>query len=122
MTKLMRYLLAVVGGLGVGAVGVSGGATTRAADSDASIEIPVGQYCPIESDPDEKVAQLEAAAEQACDEALRSNTIQDLEEWLFTYDDCGPAACRARIVAALNVFSPEGNSFDPRPDINNYGG
>jgi hypothetical protein len=61
--------------------------------------------------------------EMACDEALRRNTIEALEDFLFRYPR-GNSACHARALNALNAFVPAGSEETTvvQPSVDRYGG
>lgn len=88
--KTVSYLLALVGLASAGA-GVGMGSAT--AQEVSSLE-------------------LRKQADLACEEALRKNTIEALEEFLRLYSDA-PTACLALAQNALQGFQPGGNSASP---------
>lgn len=88
--KTVSYLLALVGLASAGA-GVGIGSAT--AQEVSSLE-------------------LRKQADLACEDALRKNTIEALEEYLRLYPDA-PTACLTLARNALQGFQPEGNSASP---------
>lgn len=117
MSKIVRYLFAALGGIGIGTVAPASADVPESLDALGASDI---DYCPIDTTPAAEREILESAAEQACEQALQTNTIQALEDYLYTYD-CGPAACRARIVNALERFSPIERTAEVPPINGGYG-
>lgn len=84
--KIVHYLFAILGSLGVGAT-VSHGTATAA--------------------PFKTFAEMQKEAELACELALKENTIEALEEYLRKYPFAN-TACRTLALDALGQFSPGG--------------
>ena len=97
----MRMLSRVLGALGLFGV------------SAASVLGPVAaqqtQQAQIDTD-------LQLREREACEDALRRNTIEALEEFLIRYPN-GTEACQTLALNALAAFGPpEGGQGGPRPD------
>jgi len=92
--KLFRRLVAVLQALAYGAAGTAAG--MNAADAKT-------------------FAELRLEEQQACEEALRINTIEAIEEYLRKYP-FGISACRALALNAIGGFAPGGAGGPPNTD------
>ena len=66
-----------------------------------------------------------AEVERACDRALRANTIEALEEFLYKYPPekyRNDVACYALALGAINNFGPNGNEENDEHTTPNPGG
>ena len=60
-------------------------------------------------------------AELACEQALRTGTIEALEDYLHRFPNA-PTACKALALNSLSQFGPEGGDSPGGDGGNGYGG